>query len=270
MRLKNSLNKILVKKKSLLAFNIQNIDQLEALADACVKLKKNAICQFSTRYFLLFQKFYNLEKIIRIFKKKNIFFFLDHCDDIKIIKKCIKYKFDGVMYDGSKLNLKKNILNTNKIKKLLISKQILLEAEIGPVYGNEDDYKSSKNKLKKNDLVKFIEKAKFDLLAIGAGNTHGYVKKSKINFSYYDLAKNNKKYIKLVFHGGSGVNTKTLKNSQKKNVVKINFSSSLKREMKIIYKNFLIKNTFFDVIKFKKFTNKYLQVFYLKLLSTYS
>ena len=45
------------------------------------------------------------------------------------------------MYDGSKLNLKKNILKTNKVKKLLISKQILLEAEIGPVYGNEDDYK---------------------------------------------------------------------------------------------------------------------------------
>src|SRR6056300_501878 len=101
MSLKKNLSCQLKNNKSLLAFNIQDINILNPLSKACLNLKKKAICQFSKRYFLHLDKFTNLKKVIKFFKKRNIYFFLDHCDDVGVIKKCIKYNFDGVMYDGS-------------------------------------------------------------------------------------------------------------------------------------------------------------------------
>ena len=71
----NQIKKQLSKNKSLLAFNIQDINHLYPLSDVCTKLKKKAICQFSSRYLLYFDKFHDLKKIIKFFRKKNIFFF---------------------------------------------------------------------------------------------------------------------------------------------------------------------------------------------------
>ena len=97
------------------------------------------------------------------------------------------------MYDGSKEKLKVNVSKTNKISKLTKKNNSLLEAEIGPIHGSEDGFKSSKKKLKKDELINFIKNANFDLLAIGAGNTHGLY--SKINISS-SLKKNmNKLYL---------------------------------------------------------------------------
>lgn len=262
-------NKLLRKKKSLLAFNIQDINHLYPLSDACIKLKKKAICQFSSRYFLYFDKFHNFKKIIKFFRKKNIFFFLDHCDDIDIIKKCIDYEFDGVMFDGSQKNLNKNIAKTNKIKKLIKNKNILLEAEIGPIFGQEDDFSSVKTILSETDLIQFIKKANFDLLAIGAGNTHGLISNNKVNINLYEAAINQNKKIKLVFHGGSGTDKNVLKKFQKKNVVKINISSSLKKEVKSIYHDYLQKNKLFDLSEFNKYSKKKLNLFFLNYIKSY-
>ena len=262
-------NKLLNKKKSLLAFNIQDINHLYPLSNACIKLKKKAICQFSSRYLLYFDKFHDLKKIIKFFRKKNIFFFLDHCDDISIIKKCINYQFDGVMFDGSKKKLNENISKTNIIKNLIKDKNTLLEAEIGPIYGQEDGFSSTKKKLTETDLIQFIKKANFDLLAIGAGNTHGLLSNNKVDINLYEAAIKQKKNIKLVFHGGSGTNKTVLKKFQKKNVIKINISSSLKKEVKNIYHNYLKKNKSFDVNEFNKYSQKKLNTFFLNYLKNY-
>ena len=41
--------------------NIQDINHLYPLSDACIRLKKKAICQFSSRYFQYFDKFHDLK-----------------------------------------------------------------------------------------------------------------------------------------------------------------------------------------------------------------
>ncbi len=174
------------------------------------------------------------------------------------------------MFDGSKKKLQSNILKTNKIKSLIKNKTTLLEAEVGPIYGEEDGFKSSVNKLKDTELIEFIKKANFDLLAVGAGNTHGYNFKKKIDVSLYETAINQKKKIKLVFHGGSGINKKVLKKIQKKNIVKINISSSLKREVKSIYQSYLKKNKLFDVNQFNEYSHKKLNNFFSNFIKSYS
>lgn len=264
------INHLLKKNKSLLAFNIQDINHLYPLSDACIRLKKKAICQFSSRYFQYFDKFHDLKKIMKFFRQKNLYFFLDHCEDIKIIKKCIKYKFDGVMFDGSKQKLNTNIINTNKIKKLIKNRSTLLEAEIGSIYGEEDGVKSAKKKLKKTDLIKFIKKANFDLLAIGAGNTHGFNINNKIDINLYQTAIDQKKKIKLVFHGGSGINKNVLIKVQKKNIIKINISSSLKKEVNKIYYKYSKNKKLFDISEFNKYSSKKLYTFFFNFLRIYS
>lgn len=270
MTLKKEFNYQFKIKKSLLAFNIQDINIIHPLSKACLKLKKKAICQFSKRYFLFLDQFINLKKLVIFFKKKNIYFFLDHCDDVKIIEKCIKYNFDGVMYDGSKNKISKNILTTNKIYKLTRKNNVMLEAEIGPIHGNEDGFMSSRKKLKDFELVNFIKKANYDLLAIGAGNTHGFNHNVNINEELYKIAVNLDKKIKLVFHGGSGVNKKILKKIQKNNIVKINISSSLKKKMNMLYKSYTKKNKLYDSIQFNKYSEKNLIKFFCQYIKEYS
>lgn len=268
--LKKVLARLRAEKKSLIAFNIQELSQLESLAESCEVLKKEAICQLSERYFLFFEKFYNLKKIIDYYHKRNLFFFLDHCSNIEIIKKCSKYDFDGIMFDGSGLKLKKNIKWTNRIFKYLNKKKILLEAEIGPIFGQEDNGNFKFTKLKKAHVSKFIKEADFDLLAIGAGNTHGFVKNSKIDFSLYKHAIEINKNINLVFHGASGVNSQILMRAQRFNIMKINYSSSLKREMAKLNTMFFNKNKNFDKINFDNFIKNNLLKFFSDKIKKYS
>ncbi len=149
-------------------------------------------------------------------------------------------------------------------------KKILLEAEIGPIFGQEDSGNFKFTKLKKTHVSQFIKEADFDLLAIGAGNTHGFVKNSKIDFSLYKHAIEINKNINLVFHGASGVNSQILMRAQRFNIMKINYSSSLKREMTKLNMLFFNKNKNFDKINFDNFIKNNLIKFFSDKIKKYS
>ena len=266
----NALKENLKKNKSLLAFNIQNINQLNSLSMACNKLKKKAIAQFSSRYISYFDKNFDFLSIVKKYKPNGIFFHLDHCQDVKIIKRCINLNFDGVMFDGSSLILKDNIRLTNKIfKKYSYPNNIVLEAEIGKVKGEEDGIKFSKNKLNKKEIDHFLLKANFNILALGAGNEHGINKNKKINQDLYKYALNIKNDLMLVFHGGSGITFEKLKKFQKYNIIKINFSSILKKKMTELNKRFSAKNKLYDQKKYDFFIEKNLFIFFKKFLKKF-
>ena len=266
----NTLKKNLKNKKSLLAFNIQNINQLNSLAITCQKLKKSAIAQFSARYINYFDNNFDFLKIVKKYKPYGIFFHLDHCQDVKIIKKCINLNFDGVMFDGSSLSLKDNIRLTNKIyKKYSYPNDVILEAEVGKVKGDEDGIKSSKNKLNKKEIKDFLSKANFDILALGAGNEHGLNKNKKIDQDFYKHALSIKNDLMLVFHGASGIPFKKLKQIQRHNIIKINFSSILKEKMTKLNKRFLKENKLYDQKKYDLFVEKNLFIFFRKFLKRF-
>lgn len=267
--LKNVLETSLKNSKPILAFNIQNMQQLRALALASKKNNKNVIAQFSEKYFDLFYKNFNLIKIRKNFKNYNVYFFLDHCTDKKKIIKAIGLKFDGVMYDGSNLDLAKNIKTTNQIFKILKNKNTILEAEIGIIPGQKDyGIKSKKVSLDSKDLKKFIEKANFHILAIAAGNTHGF-KNNKINLNLYKFAVSKYPKIKIVFHGASGIKFQYMKKIFKFNLVKVNYSSILKKEMNDLMYKFQKKNIFFDQINYNKFLEYNLEKFFSKIINRY-
>ena len=85
--MKKSLTKIFhlcrVKKKPILAFNIQNLQQLDALAIASKINNMNVIAQFSEKYFDNLIKNEIFSEIKKKYKNYKIYFFLDHCGNKK-------------------------------------------------------------------------------------------------------------------------------------------------------------------------------------------
>lgn len=267
--LKKVFKNSILKKKPILAFNIQNFDQLDALAISSKINNINVIAQFSVKYF---DKLINKESFSYIkkkYKKYKIFFFLDHCNNKNKIIKAIKLRFDGIMYDGSSLKLIDNIKNSNEIFRKIKNKNIVLETEIGIIH-NQKDYgiKSKYSPLTYPDLKMFIKKTKFHIIAIAAGNSHG-LNKSNIDLEIYKYAIKIDKKIKLVFHGASGNNINYIKKISKLNLVKINYSSILKKEMSKLFSSYNKKFKLFDQIQFENFIKKNLIKFFSNLLKSY-
>ena len=73
----------------------------------------------------------------------------------------------------------------------------------------------------------------------------------------------------LVFHGASGIPFKKLKEIQKHNIIKINFSSILKEKMTKLNKRFLKENKLYDQKKYDLFVEKNLFIFFRKFLKIF-
>ncbi len=69
------INNLLKKKKSLLAFNIQDINHLYPLSESCLKLKKKLYANFHQDIFYILTNFMILKKLLNFLGKKTYIFF---------------------------------------------------------------------------------------------------------------------------------------------------------------------------------------------------
>jgi len=254
-------------KKALLAFNIQNIYQLEALYETSQKLRQPVIAQFSSKYIHYFHKYFDFKRLVFKYQKNNVFFHLDHSDDLEIIKSCIDYGFASVMYDGSHEPVEVNIENSNKIYNYASNKS-LLEVEIGSIGGMEDGFGTEKlNYFDDSDLIKFAENAKFDLLALGIGNVHGEY--NNIAGVKIDLLQYSNKLIgkfPLVLHGSTGLPDDMIFKAIEYGVVKINMSTSLKIETVKLLSIFCSTERYYDELKLSKSIKNALAEYFTPLI----
>ena len=176
---------------------------------------------------------------------------IDHAYSIKECKEGMDNGFTSVMYDGSKLSLKKNINNTIKIAKLAKSYKISLEGEVGIV-----GYHNGKNSEGTNliEAKKFANESGVDAMAISVGNTHlQRTKIAKIDINKILQIQSATK-IPLVLHGSSGISYKMRKNiSNKTNVAKFNIGTELRMVAGNSIRNNLNKNKYiFDRLQIIK------------------
>ena len=168
--------------------------------------------------------------------KTHICCHIDHSYSLKDCKEGMDNGFTSVMYDGSKLSLKKNISNTAKIAKLAKSYKVSLEGEIGIVGYHEGKISEGTNLI---EAKKFAEESGVDAMAISVGNTH--LQTSKIANIDINKIKNIQKVTKipLVLHGSSGISYKMRnKIASNTNVAKFNIGT----ELRMIAGNSLKKN----------------------------
>ena len=203
---------------SIPAFNFANLEQLQAILDACVEAESDVIIQISAsaRTYIGKEQLPLLVKgaIDEIRAKGSkiaVALNLDHGKGQDLIKDCLDYGFSSVMIDASKYDFEKNIELTKEIVELAKDYDASVEGEIGVIHGTEDEHSADESTFTKPaEAVEFIKRTGVDSLAIAIGTAHG-AHKFKVGEDpklRLDILENIKKEIgsfPIVLHGSSSV-----------------------------------------------------------------
>jgi fructose-bisphosphate aldolase, class II len=163
------------------AYNFNNLEQLQAILQACVETKSPVILQVSSgaRKYANATLLRNMARGATEFVKEMgvdipIVLHLDHGDTFELCKDCIDNGFSSVMIDGSHHPYEENVALTKKVVEYAHSKGVTVEGELGVLAGVEDDVVAEHSSYTKPEEVEdFVKKTGVDSLAISIGTSHG-------------------------------------------------------------------------------------------------
>jgi fructose-bisphosphate aldolase class II len=168
------------------AYNFNNMEQMQAIIQACVETKSPVILQVSAgaRKYANQNLLKNMAKGAVEYAHElgcdiPIVLHLDHGDSFELCKDCIETGFSSVMIDGSHLSFAENIALTKKVCEFAHSQKdyVTVEGELGVLAGVEDDVSSEHSHYTQPaEVIEFVEKTKVDSLAISIGTSHGRTK----------------------------------------------------------------------------------------------
>lgn len=212
------------------AFNINNLEWIKAILNACNEVNSPVILETSesaARYMGGYKAVFDLVNNIVKYNNINIdvCLHLDH-GTYKGAIKALEAGYTSVMFDGSKYSIEDNIELTKDIVALAREKNASVEAEIGGIAGEEDGTLGSGEIANVNECV-MICKTGIDMLAAGIGNIHGKYPSDWQGLNFDVLSKIHKRCndIPLVLHGGSGIPTHMIKKAIELGVCKINVNT---------------------------------------------
>jgi len=166
------------------AFNFNNLEQLQAIIQACVEVKSPVILQISSgaRQYANQTLLRNLargavEYAAELGHAIPISLHLDHGSSFELCKDCIEFGFSSVMIDGSHYSYEENIALTKKVVEYAHQFDVTVEGELGVLAGIEDDVKADEHTYTEPDeVVDFVGRTGVDSLAISIGTSHGAYK----------------------------------------------------------------------------------------------
>ncbi len=163
------------------AFNFNNMEQMQAIIQACVETSSPVILQVSSgarkyanQTILRYMAQGAVEYAKELGKNIPIVLHLDHGDSFELCKSCIEMGFSSVMIDGSHLPYEENIALTKKVVDYAHQYDVTVEGELGVLAGIEDDVKAEHHTYTEPDqVVDFVSRTGVDSLAISIGTSHG-------------------------------------------------------------------------------------------------
>lgn len=229
------------------AFNVNNMEIIQAIAEAAGDLKAPVILQASQGAI----KYAGVEYITSLVKTTAelvdvpMALHLDHGTDFEEIMKCIRNGFTSVMIDASKHELEENIRLTKEIVRIAHSVGVSVEAELGKIGGTEDQIVVSEAEATYTDPEEariFVEETGVDSLAIAVGTAHGVYKgEPKVDIERIKEI-DRVVPVPLVLHGSSGVPYDTLENAVKAGIRKINIDTDIRASFAGAVKEFVESN----------------------------
>ena len=198
------------------AFNVNNMEIVQAITEAAGELKSPVILQVSAGA----RKYANatyLRKLVEAAVIENpdipIALHLDHGADFDICKSCVDGGFTSVMIDASKYPFQENIEITKKVVEYAHAHGVVVEAELGKLAGIEDDVKVSSEDssyTQPEEVEEFVDKTGVDSLAIAIGTSHGAFKfkpgtKPQLRFDILHEIEKKIPGFPIVLHGASSV-----------------------------------------------------------------
>ncbi|MCE5336543.1 MAG: class II fructose-bisphosphate aldolase [Desulfobacteraceae bacterium] len=212
------------------AFNIFNLETVDAVYRAAVELKTPVIFAFGEKYIEV-ANIGIIATLVREFAGRTTLptvLHLDHCKSVDVIYKAVRAGFTSVMFDGSRLPFSENLSRTKQVADFAHSVDVTVEAELGSVPFDHALSEIPEEYLTKVDeAVRFVEETGVDALAVAIGTAHGeYKGRPKI---YHDRLKEiaGKVSLPLVLHGGSGVPDEDILQAVRAGIAKINVNTQI-------------------------------------------
>lgn len=169
------------------AYNFNNMEQMQAIIQACVETKSPVILQVSSgarKYANQTLLRYMAQGAVEYAKElglaePQICLHLDHGNSFELCKSCIDMGFSSVMIDGSSLPYDENVALTKKVCDYAHAQKdyVTVEGELGVLAGVEDEVSAEESHYTRpEEVIDFTSKTGVDSLAISIGTSHGRCK----------------------------------------------------------------------------------------------
>ena len=124
------------------AFNVNNMEIIQGITEACGELKAPVILQVSAGARKYANHTYLLklvEAALQLYPEIPMALHLDHGDTFELCKDCVDGGFTSVMIDGSHHDYEDNVALTKKVVEYAHAHGVCVEGELGRLAGIEDD-----------------------------------------------------------------------------------------------------------------------------------
>ena len=198
------------------AFNVNNMEIVQGITEACREEKAPVILQVSKGA----RAYANHTYLVKLVEAAviecpeiPIVLHLDHGPDFETCKACIDGGFTSVMIDGSSHSFEDNIALTRKVVEYAHAHGVVVEGELGTLAGIEDDVKveeGASSYTRPEEVEEFVSRTGVDSLAIAIGTSHGAYKfkpgtKPQLRFDILDEVARRLPGFPIVLHGSSSV-----------------------------------------------------------------
>ena len=161
------------------AFNINNMEIVQAITEAANELKSPVILQASQGARKYANSVY-LRKLVEAaleLYEIPICLHLDHGNSFELCKSCVDMGFSSVMIDASSLPYEENIALTKQVVDYAHQFDVTVEAELGVLAGVEDEVSAEESHYTRpEEVIDFATRSGCDSLAISIGTSHGAYK----------------------------------------------------------------------------------------------
>ena len=164
------------------AFNVNNMEIVQAITEACKEENAPVILQVSKGA----RAYANHTYLVKLVEAAviecpqiPIALHLDHGDSFETCKSCIDGGFTSVMIDASSKSFEENIAITKKVVEYAHDHGVVVEAELGSLAGIEDEVNVSAEHAsytRPEEVEEFVSRTGCDSLAIAIGTSHGAYK----------------------------------------------------------------------------------------------
>ena len=198
------------------AFNVNNMEIVQGITEACKEEKAPVILQVSKGA----RAYANHTYLVKLVEAAviecpeiPIVLHLDHGPDFETCKSCIDGGFTSVMIDGSSKSFKDNIELTKKVVEYAHAHGVVVEGELGTLAGIEDEVKVAEGEssyTRPEEVEEFVSKTGVDSLAIAIGTSHSAYKfkpgtKPQLRFDILEEVSRRLPGFPIVLHGSSSV-----------------------------------------------------------------
>lgn len=214
------------------AFNVENMEMVQAVVAAAEELKAPVILQTtpSTIKYASTAYYYANVRAAAEAASVPVVMHLDHGSSFELAMQAYRTGYTSIMIDGSHGSFEENIAVSKAVADACHPGGVCVEAELGKVGGKEDDLDGGEGNpyTDPQEAKTFAEATGVDSLAIAIGTAHGVYKGTpKLDVDRLSAVREVVS-IPLVLHGTSGVPDEAVRECIRRGICKVNYATDLR------------------------------------------